>query len=171
MTSTCHMCGRYTLTVDNSTIERRFGAKFYIAKASYDYVVSTCLPTGGQASTRYDASHGSRLLGLSPALHPMRMRPQEGSSIQRCRLRGHLQSRAIANSDDHLEMNQKLAPKEPSKQMLPRAAQMPIMWKRSAFSIFCFQSLGGASRGSNRVLRHLWAPYLWPAVQSIRGAR
>ena len=32
-----YMCGRYTLTIDKSTIEKRFGAKFYIAKASYDY--------------------------------------------------------------------------------------------------------------------------------------
>jgi len=31
------MCGRYTLTIDKSTIEKRFAAKFYIAKASYDY--------------------------------------------------------------------------------------------------------------------------------------
>jgi putative SOS response-associated peptidase YedK len=31
------MCGRYTLTVDKSIIERRFGAKFYIAEASYDW--------------------------------------------------------------------------------------------------------------------------------------
>jgi len=23
-----HMCGRYTLTIDKSTIEKRFGAKF-----------------------------------------------------------------------------------------------------------------------------------------------
>jgi putative SOS response-associated peptidase YedK len=31
------MCGRYTLTVDKSTVEKHFGAKFYIAQASYDY--------------------------------------------------------------------------------------------------------------------------------------
>src|SRR5215831_8656516 len=31
------MCGRYTLTIDKSTIEKRFGAKFYIAQESYDY--------------------------------------------------------------------------------------------------------------------------------------
>jgi putative SOS response-associated peptidase YedK len=31
------MCGRYTLTVDKSTIEHRFGAKFYIAQPSYDW--------------------------------------------------------------------------------------------------------------------------------------
>jgi putative SOS response-associated peptidase YedK len=31
------MCGRYTLTIDKSTIEHRFGAKFYIAQASYDW--------------------------------------------------------------------------------------------------------------------------------------
>jgi putative SOS response-associated peptidase YedK len=31
------MCGRYTLTVDRSTIEKRFGARFYIAQASYDW--------------------------------------------------------------------------------------------------------------------------------------
>ena len=31
------MCGRYTLTVDKSTIEKSFGAKFYIATASYDW--------------------------------------------------------------------------------------------------------------------------------------
>jgi len=37
---TCYptfMCGCYTLTLDKSTIEKHFGAKFYIAKASYDY--------------------------------------------------------------------------------------------------------------------------------------
>jgi len=27
------MCGRYTLTIDKSTIENHFGAKFYIAQA------------------------------------------------------------------------------------------------------------------------------------------
>jgi hypothetical protein len=31
------ICGRYTLTVDKSTIEKRFAAKFYIAEASYDW--------------------------------------------------------------------------------------------------------------------------------------
>src|SRR5215468_2854931 len=31
------MCGRYTLTIDKSSIEKRFGAKFYIAQASYDW--------------------------------------------------------------------------------------------------------------------------------------
>jgi putative SOS response-associated peptidase YedK len=31
------MCGRYTLTIDKSTIEHRFGAKFYIAQPAYDW--------------------------------------------------------------------------------------------------------------------------------------
>jgi putative SOS response-associated peptidase YedK len=31
------MCGRYTLTIDKSTIENRSGAKFYIAEPSYDW--------------------------------------------------------------------------------------------------------------------------------------
>jgi putative SOS response-associated peptidase YedK len=31
------MCGRYTLTIDKSTIEHRFGAKFYIAAPSFDW--------------------------------------------------------------------------------------------------------------------------------------
>jgi putative SOS response-associated peptidase YedK len=31
------MCGRYTLTIDQSSIEKRFDAKFYIAEASYDW--------------------------------------------------------------------------------------------------------------------------------------
>src|SRR5215471_2011665 len=31
------MCGRYTLTIDKSTLEERFAAKFYIAQASYDW--------------------------------------------------------------------------------------------------------------------------------------
>jgi putative SOS response-associated peptidase YedK len=31
------MCGRYTLTIDKSTIEKRFGARLYIVKASPDY--------------------------------------------------------------------------------------------------------------------------------------
>jgi putative SOS response-associated peptidase YedK len=31
------MCGRYTLTIDKSTIEHRFGAKCYIAEPSYDW--------------------------------------------------------------------------------------------------------------------------------------
>jgi len=30
------MCGRYTLTIDKSTIEKRFGAKYYIAVAAQD---------------------------------------------------------------------------------------------------------------------------------------
>jgi len=30
------MCGRYTLTIDKSTIEKRFGARFYIAQAEYE---------------------------------------------------------------------------------------------------------------------------------------
>jgi putative SOS response-associated peptidase YedK len=29
------MCGRYSITIDKSTIEQRFGAKFYIAEPSY----------------------------------------------------------------------------------------------------------------------------------------
>lgn len=31
------MCGRYTLTIDKSTIEKHFRAKFYVVKPSYDY--------------------------------------------------------------------------------------------------------------------------------------
>ena len=31
------MCGRYTLTIDKSTIEKRFGGRFYIAQPSYDW--------------------------------------------------------------------------------------------------------------------------------------
>jgi putative SOS response-associated peptidase YedK len=31
-----HMCGRYTLTIDKSTIEHRFGGRFYIAQAEYE---------------------------------------------------------------------------------------------------------------------------------------
>jgi len=31
------MCDRYTLTIDKSAIEKRFGAKFYIAESSYDW--------------------------------------------------------------------------------------------------------------------------------------
>jgi putative SOS response-associated peptidase YedK len=31
------MRGRYTLTIDKSTIEHRFGARFYIAQPSYDW--------------------------------------------------------------------------------------------------------------------------------------
>jgi putative SOS response-associated peptidase YedK len=31
------MCGRYTLTIDKSTIEHRFGGRFYIAQPSYDW--------------------------------------------------------------------------------------------------------------------------------------
>lgn len=27
------MCGRYTVTIDKSTIEKRFGGRFYIAQA------------------------------------------------------------------------------------------------------------------------------------------
>ena len=35
------MCDRYTLTVDRTTIEKRFGAKFDIAQPSYDWT-PTC---------------------------------------------------------------------------------------------------------------------------------
>jgi putative SOS response-associated peptidase YedK len=31
------MCGRYTLTVDKKTIEKRFGGRFYIAQPAYDW--------------------------------------------------------------------------------------------------------------------------------------
>ena len=31
------MCGRYTLTIDKTMIEKRFGAKFYIAQPTYDW--------------------------------------------------------------------------------------------------------------------------------------
>jgi putative SOS response-associated peptidase YedK len=37
MLPSIYMCGRYTLTIDKSTIEKRFGGRFYIAQASYDY--------------------------------------------------------------------------------------------------------------------------------------
>lgn len=30
------MCGRYTITIDKSTIEKHFGARFYIAQADYE---------------------------------------------------------------------------------------------------------------------------------------
>jgi hypothetical protein len=30
------MYGRYTLTIDKSTIEKRFGGRFYIAQPSFD---------------------------------------------------------------------------------------------------------------------------------------
>jgi putative SOS response-associated peptidase YedK len=32
-----YMCGRYTLTIDKSTIEKSFGAKFDVAKPSLDW--------------------------------------------------------------------------------------------------------------------------------------
>ena len=31
------MCGRYTLTIDKSTIEKRCGGRFYIAQPSFDW--------------------------------------------------------------------------------------------------------------------------------------
>jgi putative SOS response-associated peptidase YedK len=31
------MCGRYTVTIDKSTIDKRFGGRFYIAEPSYDW--------------------------------------------------------------------------------------------------------------------------------------
>jgi hypothetical protein len=31
------MCGRYTLNIDKSTIQKHFGAKFYIEQPSYDW--------------------------------------------------------------------------------------------------------------------------------------
>jgi hypothetical protein len=34
------MCGRYTLTVDKSTIEKRFGSRFYIAQPSFDWAAT-----------------------------------------------------------------------------------------------------------------------------------
>jgi putative SOS response-associated peptidase YedK len=30
------MCGRYTLTIDKSTIEKRFGGRFYIAQQGFE---------------------------------------------------------------------------------------------------------------------------------------
>ena len=30
------MCGRYTLTIDKSTIEKRFGGRFYIAQQEFE---------------------------------------------------------------------------------------------------------------------------------------
>jgi putative SOS response-associated peptidase YedK len=30
------MCGRYTLSIDKSTIEHRFGVRFYVAQAEYE---------------------------------------------------------------------------------------------------------------------------------------
>jgi hypothetical protein len=30
-----YMCGRYTVTIDKSTIEKRFGGRFYIARQEY----------------------------------------------------------------------------------------------------------------------------------------
>jgi putative SOS response-associated peptidase YedK len=54
------MCGRYTLTVDKSTIEKRFGAKFYIARPAYDWT-----PTFNAAP--------SQLLPIIRTHHPERI--------------------------------------------------------------------------------------------------
>lgn len=52
------MCGRYTLTIDKSTIEHRFGGHFYIAQAGYE-------PT-------YNAAP-SQLLPIMRTYHPDRI--------------------------------------------------------------------------------------------------
>ena len=52
------MCGRYTLTIDKSTIEKRFGAKFYIAQQEFE-------PT-------YNAAP-SQLLPIIRTYHPDRI--------------------------------------------------------------------------------------------------
>jgi hypothetical protein len=50
------MCGRYTLTIDKSTIEKHFGAKFYVAQAHYDYEATynprhhRCFPSSGRTA-------------------------------------------------------------------------------------------------------------------------
>lgn len=31
------MCGRYTISIDKTTIEKRFGAKFYVAQPSFEW--------------------------------------------------------------------------------------------------------------------------------------
>jgi putative SOS response-associated peptidase YedK len=36
------MCGRYTLTIDKNTIEKRFGTKFYIAESEDEPRSSAC---------------------------------------------------------------------------------------------------------------------------------
>jgi putative SOS response-associated peptidase YedK len=54
------MCGRYTLTIDKSTIEHHFGAKFYIASASYDWT-----PTFNAAP--------SQMLPIIRTYHPERI--------------------------------------------------------------------------------------------------
>ena len=43
------MCGRYTITIDKSTIEHRFGGRFYIAQADYDSWAHHVLPGGALA--------------------------------------------------------------------------------------------------------------------------
>ena len=36
MLHSTYMCGRYTLTIDKSTIEKRFGGRFYIAQQEFE---------------------------------------------------------------------------------------------------------------------------------------
>jgi hypothetical protein len=68
------MCGRYTLTIDKSTIEKHFGAKFYIAEPSYDwsptYTAAPSHTAQTASSSRAGASgrrNGSEGKGFPPA--------------------------------------------------------------------------------------------------------
>jgi putative SOS response-associated peptidase YedK len=64
------MCGRYTLIIDKSTIEKRFCAKFYIAQASYNWapiynaapsqMLPTSAPTPQTASSSRAGAFGRR---------------------------------------------------------------------------------------------------------------
>jgi hypothetical protein len=39
------MCGRYTITIDKSTIERRFNAKFFAGNTEFTATYASCAQT------------------------------------------------------------------------------------------------------------------------------
>jgi hypothetical protein len=45
------MCGRYTVTIDKSTIEKRFGGRFYIARQEFELTFQ-CAPAQARVSPR-----------------------------------------------------------------------------------------------------------------------
>jgi hypothetical protein len=65
------MCGRYTLTIDKSTIEHHFGSKFYITQPSYDWLPTfNAAPKGGASGQRNGSATRTHDRKIAPALRP-----------------------------------------------------------------------------------------------------
>jgi putative SOS response-associated peptidase YedK len=94
------MCGRYTITIDKSTIEHRFGGRFYIAHADFE-------PTYNAAPSQFlpiiRTHHPDRIelakWGFVPEDHRHRhVRPQNNARLSERSAHRAIQAPAISRA-------------------------------------------------------------------------